>query len=180
MRINISGKNMEITEAMRDRVEKRLYRLERYFWDDVDVQVRLTQEKGARNIAEITVFIGSTILRAEETSSDMYASVDKAIDKLVSQLRKHHTKFADRLRAAEIPAAAAPAEAEAEPEEETAPSLVRVKRFAVKPMSVEDAIEQMELLDHSFYLFVDAESHNTCVVYRRHDGNYGLLEPENA
>ncbi len=178
MKINISGKNMEITEAMRNRVEKRLFRLERYFWDDVDVQVRLTQEKGARNIAEITVFIGSTLLRAEETSSDMYASVDKAIDRLVSQLRRHHTKFADRLRAAEQPAAAAEAP-EAEPDDET-PSLVRVKRFTVKPMSVEDAIEQMELLDHSFFLFVDAETHATCVVYRRRDGNFGLLEPENA
>ena len=179
MKINISGKNMEITEAMRGRVEKRLFRLQRYFWDDVDVQVRLTQEKGARNIAEITVFIGSTLLRAEETSSDMYASVDKAIDRLVSQLRRHHTKFADRLRGAEQPAAAEAPEAEAEPEDET-PRLVRVKRFAVKPMSVDDAIEQMELLDHSFFLFVDAESPATCVVYRRNDGNFGLLEPENA
>ena len=178
MKITISGKNMEITEAMRGRVEKRLYRLQRYFWDDVDVQVRLTQEKGARNIAEITVFIGSTLLRAEETSSDMYASVDKAIDRLVSQLRRHHTKFADRLRAAEQPTAA-PEAPEAEPEEES-PRLVRVKRFAVKPMSVDDAIEQMELLDHSFFLFVDAETRATCVVYRRNDGNFGLLEPENA
>lgn len=178
MKINLIGKNMEITEAMRDKVEKRLNRLSRYFWDDVDVQVRVAQEKGARNIAEITIFIGSTILRAEETSNDMYASIDKAADKIVTQLRRHHTKFAARLRPSEIPAEEPAAEPEAEAEETR--DLVRVKRFAVKPISVEDAIEQMDLLGHNFYLFVDDSSGKTCVVYRRNDGGYGLLVPENA
>ena len=176
MKLTITGKNMVITEAMRDHIEKRLARLQKYFWDDVEVQVRLSQEKGAQNIVEITIFIGSTILRAEETSNDMYVSVDKAIDKIVSQLRKHHKKFADRLRPAEIPAAEEVAvEAEEEPH-----TLVRVKRFAVKPMSAEDAIEQMELLGHSFFIFIDDQTNVTSVVYRRNDGNYGLLVPENA
>lgn len=176
MKLTITGKNMAITEAMREHIEKRLARLQKYFWDDVEVQVRLAQEKGAQNIVEITIFIGSTILRAEETSNDMYVSVDKAIDKIVSQLRKHHKKFADRLRPAEIPAAEEVAvEAEEEPH-----TLVRVKRFAVKPMSAEDAIEQMELLGHSFFIYIDDQTNVTSVVYRRNDGNYGLLVPENA
>ncbi len=174
MKITITGKNMEITDAIRDKVEKRMNRLQKYFWDDVDVQMRISQEKGAKNIAEITIYIGSTILRAEETSTDMYASIDKAADKIVAQLRKHHTKFADRLRPAEIPVE----EPAVEPEE--AHQLVRTKRFALKPMTVEDAIEQMDLLGHSFFLFIDAETHATCVVYKRNDGDYGLLEPENA
>jgi len=176
MKLTITGKNMAITEAMREHIEKRLARLQKYFWDDVEVQVRLAQEKGAQNIVEITIFIGSTILRAEETSNDMYVSVDKATDKIVSQLRKHHKKFADRLRPAEVPAAEEPA-AEAEEEQRT---LVRVKRFAVKPMSAEDAIEQMDLLGHSFFIFIDDQTNVTSVVYRRNDGNYGLLVPENA
>ena len=167
---------MAITEAMHEHIDKRLARLQKYFWDDVEVQVRLALEKGAQNIVEITIFIGSTILRAEETSNDMYVSADKAIDKVVSQLRKHHKKFADRLRPAEVPAAE---EAPAEPEEEPR-TLVRVKRFAVKPMSTEDAIEQMELLGHSFFIYIDDETNTTSVVYRRNDGNYGLLVPENA
>jgi len=176
MKLTITGKNMAITEAMREHIEKRLARLQKYFWDDVEVQVRLAQEKGAQNIVEITIFIGSTILRAEETSNDMYVSVDKATDKIVSQLRKHHKKFADRLRPAEVPAAEEPA-AEAEEEQRT---LVRVKRFAVKPMSAEDAIEQMDLLGHSFFIFIDDQTNVTSVVYRRNDGNYGLLVPENV
>lgn len=176
MKLTITGKNMVITEAMREHIEKRLARLQKYFWDDVEVQVRLALEKGAQNIVEITIFIGSTILRAEETSNDMYVSADKAIDKVVSQLRKHHKKFADRLRPAEVPAAEEVAvEAEEEPR-----TLVRVKRFAVKPMSAEDAIEQMELLGHSFFIYIDDQTNVTSVVYRRNDGNYGLLVPENA
>ena len=176
MKLTITGKNMVITEAMREHIEKRLARLQKYFWDDVEVQVRLALEKGAQNIVEITIFIGSTILRAEETSNDMYVSADKAIDKVVSQLRKHHKKFADRLRPAEVPAAEETAvEAEEEPH-----TLVRVKRFAVKPMSAEDAIEQMELLGHSFFIYIDDQTNVTSVVYRRNDGNYGRLVPENA
>ena len=178
MKLTITGKNMEVTGAIRERIEKRLNRLQKYFWDDVDVQVRLSQEKGAQNIVEITIFIASTILRAEETSNDMYVSIDKAIDKVVSQLRKHHKKFADRLRTTEAPVQDEPV---LEPEaEEESHSLVRVKRFALKPMSVADAIEQMDLLGHSFFLFINDETHVTSVVYRRHDGNYGLLEPENG
>ncbi len=177
MKITITGKNLEVTGAIRERIEKRLNRLQRYFWDDVDVQVRLALEKGAQNIVEITIFIGSTILRAEETSNDMYVSADKAIDKIVTQLRKHHTKFADRLRPAETPAEDIAAEVEVEEEPH---KLVRVKRFAVKPMSVDDAIAQMEMLGHSFFLFIDDTTNVTSVVYRRNDGDYGLLEPENA
>lgn len=178
MKLTITGKNLEVTGAIRERIEKKLNRLQKYFWDDVDVQVRLSQEKGAQNIVEITIFIGSTILRAEETSNDMYASIDKAIDKVVSQLRRHHKKFADRLRPSETPA---PNEPETiEHEEEEPHSLVRVKRFALKPMSIDDAIEQMDLLGHSFFLFINDQTNATSVVYRRHDGNYGLLEPENA
>ncbi len=174
MRIITSGKDVEITEALRERIEKKVGKLDRYLGESEEVQVRLSQQRGNRNTVEITIAFDGIILRAEETSSDMYTSIDHAIDIVIRQIRRHRTKLEKRLRAgvyeAEEPGFEMPDEA----------SLVRTKRFAMKPMSIDDAIAQMDLLGHSFFLFLNEETGGACVVYKRQDGNYGLLEPENG
>ena len=174
MRIITSGKDVEITEALRERIEKKVGKLDRYLGESEEVQVRLSQQRGNRNTVEITIAFDGIILRAEETSSDMYTSIYHAIDIVIRQIRRHRTKLEKRLRAgvyeAEEPGFEMPDEA----------SLVRTKRFAMKPMSIDDAIAQMDLLGHSFFLFLNEETGGACVVYKRQDGNYGLLEPENG
>ncbi len=180
MRIAISGKNIEITDTLRARIEKKVGKLDKYLREDTDVQVKLSQERPNRNTAEITITLNGAILRVEETSPDMYASIDAVQDKIIRKIRRHRTKLEKRLRVDAFDFEQADA-ALTEPEpEEGEHALVRVKRFAVKPMTVDDAIAQMEMLSHSFFLFLDAETGATCVVYRREDGNYGLLQPENA
>ena len=176
MKITITGKNMTVGEYLYGRIEKKISKMERYFQDEVDVQVRLSQERGARNIVEITLVVGGVILRAEETSNDMYMSVDKAIARLEGQIRRHRTKLEKRLRDEVV----TPQDEAVPVWEEPAEEIVRVKRFAVKPMSVDDAIAQMDMLGHSFFLFVNAETGITSVVYRRNDGKIGMLEPTMA
>lgn len=173
MRITINAKNMTVSDPIRDRIEKKLAKMNRYFSDEADVQVRLSQERGARNIAEVTLTLGGVMLRAEEVSNDMYVSVDRAMDKIDRQIHRHRTKLDKK-----VCAEALQPDREAVPAWEDMPDeLVRVKRFEVKPMSVEDAIAQMDMLGHSFFLFVNAETGITSVVYRRLDGKVGMLEP---
>ena len=173
MKYVYSGKGIEVSDSLKARVEKKLGKLDRYFDREPEAIVRFRQQKGGRDIAEITVSVKGLILRAEESSNDMYLSIDRAVDKLESQIRRYRTKMEKHLRDT-IPAP-----------EETAPvyeeanyDVVRVKRFAVKPMDVEDAITQMELLGHNFFLFMNSENDTMCVLYRRNDGSYGLLLPE--
>ena len=156
MKFVYMGKNLEVSDELKQHTEKKLSKLERYFQSDVVAQVRLSMERGARNIAEITISVGNVLLRAEEDTNDMYISIDKAVDKLNRQIRRHRTKLEKRLRAGAFEPDAAP-EAVDEPEEEASYNIVRVKKFAVKPMNVEDAIAQMELLGHAFFLFQNAQ-----------------------
>lgn len=175
MRITMNGKNLTVTEDLKNRIEKKLGKMDRYFRQEVDATVRLTQEKNLRYIAEITITVGGIMLRAEETSDDIIKSADKAVDKIVRQLRRHRTKLEKRLHEEVV---IQPEEAEG-PIEEESQELVRVKRFEMKPMTVEDAILQMDMLGHSFFLFQNSETGITSVVYRRNDGNIGMLEPTN-
>jgi len=170
------GKGMEVSESLKARVEKKLGKMERYFNQEAEATVRFKQQKGARNIIEITVSVGSLILRAEECSNDMYLSIDRAVDKLESQLRRYRTKLDKHLRDAKAEPVADLAVEDVY--EEATYDVVRTKKFAVKPMSVEDAITQMELLGHDFFLFLNEEIDVMCVLYRRNDGSYGLLQPE--
>lgn len=177
MRITMTGKNMQISDGLKDRIDKQIRKLDKFLHDDADVQVKLTPEKGTRNTAEITIIFDGTILRAEETTPDMYASIDLVTDKIVRQIRRHRTKLEKRLR---VGAFDSPVPEDAEPVEAlSATEPVRVKRFTVKPMSTEDAIAQMDMLGHSFFLFLNDETNSACVVYRREDGGYGLLAPDN-
>lgn len=178
MRISITGRNLDISDGWRAKIEKKVGKLDKYLSDDSEVQVRLSQEHGTRNTAEITIVLPGSILRAEETSAEMSASLDKVMDKIVRQIHRHRTRIEKRLRAGafeEAPEVAA--ELAEAPETHT---VVRVKRFNVKPTSVEEAITQMEMLGHSFHLFLNEDTGTYSVVYRRVDGDYGLLEPTNA
>ena len=173
MKFVYASKDMAVSESLKSRVEKKLSKMERYFREEPEATVRFKVQKGARNIVEITVNAGGVILRAEESSNDMYLSIDRAVDKLESQLRRHRTKLEKRIRTSELePVVEAPVY------EEQSYDIVRTKKFAVKPMSVEDAITQMELLGHDFFLFMNEENETMNVLYRRNDGSYGLLQPD--
>ncbi|MBO4297737.1 MAG: ribosome-associated translation inhibitor RaiA [Clostridia bacterium] len=177
MRLTINAKNMTVSDSMQERIEKKLNKFDRYFRGEADVQVRLSQERGARNIAEISMNIDGVMLRAQEITNDMYQSVDRAADKIDRQIRRHHTKLDKKADPAALEALA-PAEEPAQSwEDEMSDELVRVKRFEVKPMTVEDAIAQMDMLGHSFFVFVNQETGITSVIYRRTDGKVGMLEP---
>ncbi|MBR7189110.1 MAG: ribosome-associated translation inhibitor RaiA [Clostridia bacterium] len=173
MKFVYSGKDV-VSDSLKARTEKKLSKLERYFSHEPEAIVRFKQQRGGRNIAEITVSVSGLILRAEENSNDMYLSIDRAVDKLESQIRRYRTKMGKQLREPK------PETAEVvEPVyEEASYDVVRVKKFAVKPMEVDDAITQMELLGHNFFLFMNSENEKMNVLYRRNDGTYGLLIPE--
>ena len=173
MKFVYSGKDV-VSDSLKARTEKKLSKLERYFSHEPEAIVRFKQQRGGRNIAEITMSVNGLILRAEEGSNDMYLSIDRAVDKLESQIRRYRTKMGKQLREPK------PETAEVvEPVyEEASYDVVRVKKFAVKPMEVDDAITQMELLGHNFFLFMNSENEKMNVLYRRNDGTYGLLIPE--
>ena len=164
-----------VSDSLKARAEKKLNKLDRYFSREPEALIRFRQQRGGRNIAELTISVDGLILRAEENSNDMYLSIDRAADKLESQIRRYRTKLGKRVRDAR---AEAPEEVVEPVYEEANYDVVRVKKFSVKPMDVDDAITQMELLGHNFFLFMNAETDCMCVLYRRNDGAYGLLVPE--
>ena len=174
MKFVYSGKDV-VSDSLKARTEKKLSKLERYFSHEPEAIVRFKQQRGGRNIAEITMSVNGLILRAEEDSNDMYLSIDRAVDKLESQIRRYRTKMGKHLR---DPKPETPEEKVEPVYEEASFDVVRTKRFSVKPMDVDDAITQMELLGHSFFLFMNAENNTMNVLYRRNDGSYGLLVPE--
>jgi len=164
-----------VSDSLKARAEKKLSKLDRYFNKDAEALIRFRQQRGGRNIAEITVSVSGLILRAEENSNDMYLSIDRAVDKLESQIRRYRTKMGKHLR---DPKPEAPDEVVEPVYEEVSYDVVRTKKFSVKPMDVDDAITQMELLGHNFFMFMNAENDSINVLYRRNDGTYGLLVPE--
>ncbi|MGI6665792.1 MAG: ribosome hibernation-promoting factor, HPF/YfiA family [Christensenellaceae bacterium] len=172
MRLSIVGKGMAVSDYLESMVEKKASKLEKFFKDDTEVIITLSIEK-MRHIAEVTVpFYDGTFLRTEETSGDLYSSVDAAIKKLERKIKKHKTRLQKDLHEKAYDYI------EVEYEEETAPEVVRQKSYSLKPMDIEEAGEQMELLGHNFFVFTRAETGDVNVLYRRKDGDYGLLEPE--
>lgn len=176
MKIKITGKNMDITDALKEITFKKIGKLDKYFQEDVDTNVTFSVEKN-RQIIEVTINLPGTILRAEEYSDDMYNSIDKAVDVLEGQIRKYKTKLQKRYQNGET-IRFENIEPMPKLKEEDIPKLVKVKRFAMKPMDAEEAILQMELLRHNFFVFMNGETDEVNVVYKRKDGNYGLIEPE--
>jgi len=178
MQISISAKNLEISDYLRDLVEKKVGKLERYFSHETDVQVMLSVER-SRHIVEVTIPYEGGIIRAEEVTGDMYASIDNVLDKLEKQIIRHRTRLEKTLRSGAFQFEQ-PLYSEAfDEDEDEGPQIVRVKRFNIKPMSEEEAMLQTELLGHSFYVFMNADTNAINVLYKRKDGNYGLIEPAN-
>lgn len=172
MVITYTGKNMEVSEYLRDLADKKIAKLERYFPSDTEVQVTMSVEKN-RHIIEVTIPYAGGIIRGEEVTSDMYASIDNVIAKLEKQIVRNKSKLERSLRYE-----GEPSDYDYEEGEDDEPRIVRVKRFSMKPMSVEEAALQMELLGHSFFVFTNDRTEEMNVLYRRKDGNYGLIEAE--
>lgn len=180
MKFDIRGRNIDITEALKDYTTKRLSKLEKYIEDVKEAQVALSVE-GDDHKVEVTIPLNGMLLRGEEATDDMYTSIDMVVEKLEKQIEKYKTRLYKNYRGAGLKQAMAE---EARRELEAANSqvdsfkIVRTKRFALKPMDEEEAIMQMNLLGHNFFVFYNAVSEEVNVVYKRKDGHYGLIEPD--
>ena len=173
MRIHYTERGCEATDKLRGIIEKKLAKLNKFIDEDTDAYVTLTRE-GKRHIMEITIPFNNMMLRGEEVCEDFYSAIDDIVNALERQMRKHRTRLERRVRenafADYIP--------QEDDEPENSYEIVRVKRFAIKPMDSEEAIMQMELVGHDFFVFRNAETEQVNVVYKRRDGRYGLIEPE--
>ena len=180
LKFNIRGENIEVTPAIREYVETKVEKVERYFNEDVNAtaNVNLKVYNDKQTKVEVTIPMKNVTLRAEERHNDMYAAIDLIVDKLERQIRKHKTKVNRKFRESEGAgvyfATVTKNGREAEQEEDY--QIVRTKQFDLKPMDQEEAILQMNMLGHDFYIYTDAESDSTNIVYKRKDGKYGLIE----
>jgi putative sigma-54 modulation protein len=181
MKLGIRGEHLEVTEALRDYVEKKLSRLERYFDAPLSSEVHVTLSvcKGLQTV-EVTIPLAGAILRAEEKNNDMYASIDLVVDKLERQIRKLKTKANRKIRQEggkrDLFKVDPLFNADYSDEEDEF-ELVRTKQFTFKPMDVEEAILQMNMVGHNFFVFSNMDTAQVNVVYIRNDGKYGLIEP---
>lgn len=189
---NVRGENIEVTPAIRDYVESKIGKVEKYFDEvpEANAHVNLKVYSDRQGKAEVTIPLPNIVLRAEETSPDLYGSIDLVSDKLERQMRKYKTKVNRKFRrqTAELPDAISPdlveetkeldEELNGGTEEESDIRIVRTKRFDLKPMNAEEAVLQMEMLGHNFFVFLDGETESTNIVYKRDDGDYGLIETD--
>lgn len=171
MRIITRGKNIEITDALRAQVEKRIGKIAKYFDEDSEAQVTLSVVKGTHVVDATLLLKGGMLIRGEVKSPDMYASIDMVTEKLERQIRKYKTRINRKARQLVL-------NGEESRETEDERRIVRTKRFNLKPMLPDEAVLQMNLLEHDFFMFINAETGKANVVYRRKDGNYGLIESE--
>jgi len=172
VQITLRGKNVDVTPALRDYAEKKFGKIEKYFDVPLHAQVTLKAENG-RYIVEVTAPLDGMLLRGEKASGDIYSSIDLVIETLEKQIERYKTKIARRLRGR--PPSGSEKDLASGDEEIR---IVRVKKFDIKPMNPEEAVLQMNLVGHSFFVFTNAEHGKVCVVYRRQDGDYGLIEPD--
>ena len=176
MKYNIKGLNVSVYDSMKDRIEKKLGKLAKFFPEDTVAEVTLSSQKDDR-IIEITIPVKGSLLRVEEKSDDFTYTLDQAISVLERQLRRHRTKLIDRVQNKESFSALFEAPEEILEEEGTI-KIEKVKKFDFKPMDPVEACLQMDLLGHDFFVFKDSQTDETCVVYKRRNGTYGLIEPE--
>ena len=187
MDVAIKGRNIPVTEALERYATEKVERIAKFFDDghsDSRAEVELDHERNSSNpepeVADTTLFINNTVLKARAVSVDMYASIDLMVDKLERQVRRYRGRQLDRWQGQRerhaVEEAPQPVIVEEEAEEVEA-RIVRTKQFQMKPMSPEEAALQLELLDHAFFVFTSADTGEINVVYRRRDGNYGLIEP---
>src|SRR5699024_4963952 len=184
----IRGENLEITPSLREYTEKKIRKLERYFETPPSSEVYVNMEVHNNDqTIEVTIPMQGLLLRAEESHTDMYAAIDLVVEKLERQIRKHKTKVKRKIRQSGAKEAmltgaivngTSPYTEEEEEDEISTFEVVRTKRFNLKPMDVDEAILQMDMLGHNFFVFFNADNGETNVVYRRKDGRYGLIEQE--
>lgn len=188
MQVAVKGRNIPLTQALEQYATKKVERISKFFDDTNSVsraEVELIHERNPSipepEVAETTLFINGAVLKAREASADMYASIDRMTDKLERQVRRYRGRQLARWQGQKkwhvAVEASGPAVVEEDEEEEVEARIVRTKQFQMKPMSPEEAALQMELLDHAFFVFTNADTGQINVVYRRRDGNYGLIEP---
>jgi putative sigma-54 modulation protein len=193
MQLQVSGRNLDITEPIREYAERKLARIERHLTEDTRVDLELAIERNrsisANQHAELTVWTKGPVLRAHEYAEDMYAAIDLAVDKLDRQVRRYrerrrhwrpHHQARDMEALLPLSAAdeaASAAQANGAEQELPIPTIVKTKRFNMKPMHPDEAALQLELVGHEFYVFLNAESDAVAVIYRRRDGNLGVIEP---
>ncbi len=177
MRLQVKGKNVEVTDSLREYAERKLGKLNSQLHELTHVELELTVEKNpsiaANQVAEATIFTKGPVLRARESSADMKASIDQLTEKLLRQVKHYRERRNPGRRAARSNGGGVAPVAE-----ETQPQIVKTKQFAVKPMTAEEAALQLELIGHDFFVFQNAESGGVNVLYKRRDGGYGLIEPQ--
>ena len=181
MDVAVKGRNLSLTEALETYALEKVGRVSKFFDEensDSRAEVELIHERNRANeepeVAEATIFINGTVMKARESSADMYASIDRMYDKLERQVKRYRGRQVDRWKGKDKNA---PDEPFTMPEDDIEAKIVRTKQFQMKPMIPEDAALQMDLLDHDFFVFTSASTDDINVVYRRRDGNYGLIEP---
>ncbi len=176
--LQIHTRNLELTDRLRDYVEAKVSKLQRYLPNLDSIRVDLSESNARDNtrrmVAQITIYVPKAILRAEERAGDIFAAVDSVMDKMSRRVERYKGRQRTSRR---VPATVISSEPTAEAELEEAPSIARVKEFEVSSILADEAIEQMELLGHHFFIFVDAADGRISVVYRRDDGDYGILKP---
>ena len=175
MKINITGKNIDLTDGLKDAVNDRLSKLDKYFHRDTEAHVTLSVEK-ERQKAEVTVPMKGHIIRAEQVSNDMYVSIDLVEEVIERQLKKYRSKLVTKKQTAGFFNEEFADVEDYDDDDEI--QIIKTKRFGIKPMYPEDACVQMELLGHDFFVFMNAETDEVNVVYKRNGNTYGLIEPE--
>ena len=176
MKINITGKNIELTDGLKSAVEERLSKLEKYFSDSTIANVTLSVEKERQKI-EVTIPMKGHMIRSEQVSNDMYVSIELVVEVIERQLKKYRKKLVSKQQ--EVAANYFTEDfSDISNESDEEVSIIKTKKFGMKPMFPEDACVQMELLGHDFFVFMNAETEEVNVVYKRKDNNYGLIEPE--
>ena len=176
MKFIISGRNIDITDGLRSAVEDKLGKLEKFFTDDTEIHVTLSVEKERQKI-EVTIPVKGNIIRSEQVSNDMYVSIDLVEEIIERQLRKYRKKIIDKKQNAGTFQQAF-IEKDFEDENTNEIKIIRTKKFGFKPMYPEDACVQMDLLGHNFFVFLNAETEEVNVVYKRKGNTYGLIEPD--
>ena len=176
MKYNISGKNIELTPALENAVHEKIVKLDKYFNDSVTAQVTLSVEK-LSHIIEVTIPFNGSVLRAEVEGKNMYNIMDDAVTVIEKQVNKFKNRLRDKHRAAGIDQLAPAFLKELPEDDDEAIKIAKTKKFAIKPMSKEEAVLQMELVGHNFFVFFDSETEDVNVVYKRKNGTYGLIEP---
>lgn len=178
MAVKVRGKNIEVTQALKDYVEKRVQTITKQFKTVGEITAVMRVEKGKHTV-EITVPASGIVLRAQETSDNMYASIDECVEKIERQIHKYKTRLMKRKYNNFRDAEPAPLPDNEELPEETGEfKVARVKNYAMRPMGVQEAIMQMNMLNHDFFVFFNAETEQIAIVYRRKSGDYGLINPE--